>query len=53
MIAALILWLIYVLNALLWTGAVVGALAAIILVIGLCRAAAGDGVLAVDREIDR
>lgn len=50
----LLLWAWYVANALLWSAAAVGVLALIILVLGLCRAAAmAGGQVAADLEIDR
>lgn len=53
MIAAFVLWLSYVLCALLWTGAVVGVLGAFTIAIGLCRIAKlSDAMDAAREEID-
>jgi hypothetical protein len=48
------LYLTQVASAFLWAGAAVGALALVILALGLFRAAAsGDGEVATDLEIDQ
>lgn len=50
----LALWLTYVLNAFIWSAAVLGVLGLIVLGLGLCRMAAlSEGKVAADLEIDR